>query len=188
MQTNPQHFPNPQQESIPKVNPLMIDQYICSICLCLMNYPKTLVCSHSFCGSCLSQSYLEHQTCPLCRGQISENPSQIPVNPELFQEIKKYSKSCCNNIYSMASLHTGDAEEVNTRVGCFRSQMNNLIFPSEDNLDRTVVQNQSSNGVNRAVANQEVQSFKCLLRYSKRSLVISSVFSFFIFAAFVVFI
>ncbi|KAK7014188.1 hypothetical protein R3P38DRAFT_3205765 [Favolaschia claudopus] len=55
--------------------------FTCSICWETFNLPVVLLCVHVFCDACMARAMERAGTCPLCRGEITENP----IQDELFE-------------------------------------------------------------------------------------------------------
>lgn len=68
----------------------------CSICYDVIEDKATLSCSHSFCSLCIHQWLENHETCPLCRANISlmeieearvesfDECNDLPICPEVL--------------------------------------------------------------------------------------------------------
>ena len=52
--------------------PNIIDELLCSVCMCPFKTPVTIECGHTFCRICLINSVSLKQTCPICRKVLSQ--------------------------------------------------------------------------------------------------------------------
>ena len=175
-----------------QILPSSEDQYTCSICLSLLKNPKTLQCSHTFCHTCISTCYSDHQSCPLCRRPICENPSSIPTNSALSELIQEHLKKSSSNLYSMTSLNTGENEEKDSTSRppcCVQRRIQNLILPSEGPFDRTFIESRANEPqIQNSMIQYNLHPVNCLLRVRKLPLIFSILASIILFAISVIFI
>ena len=65
------HIIFPLQSGIPKSFVVQakvdLEYVICPICFNIMIEPCTLSCEHTFCITCITQSFISKHECPLCR-------------------------------------------------------------------------------------------------------------------------
>uniref|UniRef100_A0AC35TXU9 RING-type domain-containing protein n=1 Tax=Rhabditophanes sp. KR3021 TaxID=114890 RepID=A0AC35TXU9_9BILA len=81
------------------------DDLNCSICLSILDSPKTIQCGHSYCDGCLNSLYDQSIpvygrqddvsiVCPICRKVTKSLPFLTGVNKQL-EEICNYTKNLC---------------------------------------------------------------------------------------------
>ncbi|XP_053093327.1 E3 ubiquitin-protein ligase TRIM39-like [Pangasianodon hypophthalmus] len=69
------------------------EQLQCSICLEVFTDPVTTVCGHSFCKSCLTQSWAKslHYYCPFCKENFTKRP-ELKINITLREVADHFKK------------------------------------------------------------------------------------------------
>ncbi|XP_053488189.1 E3 ubiquitin/ISG15 ligase TRIM25-like isoform X1 [Ictalurus furcatus] len=69
------------------------EQLQCSICLEVFTDPVTTPCGHSFCNSCLTQSWdmRKHYYCPYCKEKFTKRP-EIKINITLREVADHFKK------------------------------------------------------------------------------------------------
>ncbi|GAW79510.1 RING zinc finger protein [Plasmodium gonderi] len=76
--------------------PISFENYICPICLCLINDPVTLnTCFHSFCWKCLATAIQKYSMdkCPSCRTKIVYDKDTFKIDGILCRFLKKHFPS-----------------------------------------------------------------------------------------------
>lgn len=66
-----------------------LNKKTCAICMCLMEHPIVLECTHSYCASCIMQWILTSMNCPECRRKIDANKMIAIVNEKINDSPKK---------------------------------------------------------------------------------------------------
>lgn len=68
------------------------DDYLCIICLRVMNQPTETPCSHVFCKRCIEQWCQHEPSCPACRSNIQYN--QLHASTYLQRKINQLCVKC----------------------------------------------------------------------------------------------
>lgn len=141
-------------------NPLVLDDFICSICRDIFKFPRKLPCSHIFCKECLQQcknSGSNGNQCPYCRKNYSIHQETNAY--EVDDNIRRGSSKCshCNEVFPLRRmqdhLNTCSSKQFDARLS---SALNKAVSSfSIENTEGTeslpvatgfgVVQNQRCN-------------------------------------------
>ncbi|KAI8500975.1 hypothetical protein Bbelb_210700 [Branchiostoma belcheri] len=62
-------------------------EFICSICRCVMEDPQECPCGHVFCKDCIQRWLRSHSTCPNCRKQCQQVKPVLPMVRNLISHL-----------------------------------------------------------------------------------------------------
>ena len=95
------------------------ENLMCSICRSLLNEPKTLLCLHSFCTSCLEENWVratDRTICPCCR--TKHNATEFEDFPDDFTK-KELIRSLKQHTESVHDQVDAPVQVSNTSKQCF---------------------------------------------------------------------
>uniref|UniRef100_A0A667XA70 Uncharacterized protein n=1 Tax=Myripristis murdjan TaxID=586833 RepID=A0A667XA70_9TELE len=75
-----------------------MEDLTCSICLTIFTDPVSLLCGHSFCRECITNSLSIKDQCPQCRTTVPKEEKYLPTNhilKSLADKAKEVSESLC---------------------------------------------------------------------------------------------
>ncbi|XP_073799974.1 uncharacterized protein isoform X2 [Danio rerio] len=89
------------------------DQFMCPVCLDLLQDPVTIACGHSYCMSCITDCWNQEEqkriySCPLCKQSFTPRPA-LAKNVVFAEMLEKLQKSRLQTA-APASVHTGSGD------------------------------------------------------------------------------
>nr|AAH95315.1 Zgc:110566 [Danio rerio] len=89
------------------------DQFMCPVCLNLLQDPVTIACGHSYCMSCITDCWNQEElkriySCPLCKQSFTPRPA-LAKNVVFAEMLEKLQKSRLQTA-APASVHTGSGD------------------------------------------------------------------------------
>ncbi|XP_073799977.1 tripartite motif-containing protein 10-like isoform X2 [Danio rerio] len=89
------------------------DQFMCPVCLDLLQDPVTIPCGHSYCMSCITDCWNQEEqkriySCPLCKQSFTPRPA-LAKNVVFAEMLEKLQKSRLQTA-APASVHTGSGD------------------------------------------------------------------------------
>ncbi|XP_056308931.1 E3 ubiquitin-protein ligase TRIM47-like isoform X2 [Danio aesculapii] len=89
------------------------NQFMCPVCLDLLQDPVTIPCGHSYCMSCITDCWNEEEqnriySCPLCKQSFTSRPA-LAKNVVFAEMVEKLQKTRLQTA-APASVHTGSGD------------------------------------------------------------------------------
>nr|AAI55662.1 Zgc:172347 protein [Danio rerio] len=89
------------------------NQFMCPVCLDLLQDPVTIPCGHSYCMSCITDCWNQEEqkriySCPLCKQSFTPRPA-LAKNVVFAEMLEKLQKSRLQTA-APASVHTGSGD------------------------------------------------------------------------------